>query len=97
MGRHTIDLKKEPIFTQILHNMVLGQGQQLKNKQRILLKDAAVLIGVSDIQPEVIVSKDDNLIPGKTLKFQDEGNITYSAMLQEGEVFIQIERDSFAT
>ena len=41
----------------------------LKDKQRIRLFDAAVLIGVSDLQGE--------------------------AMLKEGEVFIQVEPNSF--
>jgi predicted small secreted protein len=49
--------------------MVLGQGQMLKDKQRIRLFDAAVLIGVSDL-------------PGEH-------------MLKEGEVFIQVEPESF--
>ena len=45
-------LDNEPIFNQILHNMCLGQGQMLKKKQRIRMRDAAVLIGVCDLQNE---------------------------------------------
>jgi hypothetical protein len=29
------NLAEEPIFSQILHNMALGQGQKLKHKARI--------------------------------------------------------------
>jgi len=42
--------------------MVLGQAQTLKKKQRIRLRDAAVLIGVADIDHQVraLVSKVDD-------------------------------------
>lgn len=43
------NLDQEPIFSQIIHNMVLGSGQKLKQKARIPMKDAAVLIGVTDL------------------------------------------------
>ena len=49
MQKEKFDIKKEPIFEQIMHNMVLGQAQMLKKKQRIRIKDAAVLIGVIDL------------------------------------------------
>ena len=42
-------LDDEPIFCQILYNMVLGQGMILKRKQRIRLPKAAVLIGCIDL------------------------------------------------
>jgi len=42
-------LDEEPIFCNILHNMVLGQAQILKKKARIRMRDAAVLIGTIDI------------------------------------------------
>ena len=50
----------------------------LKKKQRIRLYDAAVLIGVCDIQTK---EKEDDQYP----------KIFHSAMLNEGEVFCQIE------
>lgn len=40
----------------ILHNMVLGQFQNLKLKQRIRIYDAAVLIGVIDIDDKILNS-----------------------------------------
>jgi threonine/homoserine efflux transporter RhtA len=41
-------MQKEPLFDQILANMVLGQTLSLKQKARILIPDCAVLIGVID-------------------------------------------------
>lgn len=41
---------KEPLFDQILSNMVLGQALRLKNKARVKLRDGCVLIGVPDEQ-----------------------------------------------
>lgn len=41
---------QEPLFDQILCNMILGQALRLKNKARIKLRDACVLIGVIDEQ-----------------------------------------------
>ena len=38
----------EPLFDQILCNMILGQALRLKNKARIKMQDACVLIGVVD-------------------------------------------------
>ena len=39
---------KEPLFDQIMCNMILGQALRLKNKARVKLRDACVLIGVPD-------------------------------------------------
>ena len=44
----TFSLLKEPLFDQILGNMILGQALRLKNKARVKLRDACVLIGVVD-------------------------------------------------
>ena len=41
---------REPLFDQILCNMILGQALRLKNKARIKMRDACVLIGVPDEQ-----------------------------------------------
>ena len=41
---------KEPLFDQIMCNMILGQALRLKNKARVKLRDACVLIGVPDEQ-----------------------------------------------
>ena len=41
-------MEEEPIFAQILHNMVLGQSFVLQTKARIKIRDSAVLIGVVD-------------------------------------------------
>lgn len=38
----------EPIFDQIMCNMILGQALRLRNKARVKIKDACVLIGVPD-------------------------------------------------
>jgi len=43
-----IDLRKEPIFSSILHNMHLGQLVQLRKKSKIRMRNACVLIGVAD-------------------------------------------------
>ena len=43
-------MAREPLFDQILCNMVLGQALRLKNKARVKLRDACVLIGVPDEQ-----------------------------------------------
>lgn len=58
------DLHNEPIFSQILENMVLGQLVSLKEKARIRIPESCVLIGVVD----------------------SEG------ILEEGEVFLQIDQ-----
>lgn len=42
------NIHEEPIFAQILENMVLGQLQGLKDKARIKINDSCVLIGVID-------------------------------------------------
>ena len=76
--------------------MVLGQGQQLKNKQRIRLPDAAVLIGMADLQKVVTVSKDDHNIRQKTLTLGSADSDMFSHMLGKDEVFVQVEPDSFA-
>ena len=39
---------REPLFDQIMCNMILGQALRLKNKARVKLRDACVLIGVPD-------------------------------------------------
>lgn len=62
--------------------MVLGQAQQLKRKQRIRLREAAVLIGVMDQEA----------VPGKTM----HPDFDCSGFLAENEVFIQIEQNSFS-
>ena len=41
---------REPLFDQIFCNMILGQALSLKNKARIKMRDACVLIGVPDEQ-----------------------------------------------
>ena len=41
-------MESEPIFSSILHNMVLGQSFLLLWKTRIKIRDSAVLIGVVD-------------------------------------------------
>lgn len=79
-------LDQEPIFEQILYNMVLGQGQVLKYKQRIRLHDAAVLIGVFDLQTS----------PKKVEAKEEQKEEDYSKMLKEGEVFCQVNTLSFA-
>lgn len=85
------ELDQEPIFSQIIHNMVLGSGQKLKQKARIPLKDAAVLIGVTDLDDRFDCIGCDQYPP---VKLSDE--IDFSQMLQEGEVFCQIEPHSFS-
>lgn len=86
-------IDEEPIFEQVLKNMVLGQAQQIKNKQRIRLRDAAVLIGVYDIADSELIDPEDddeNIIKPESDKYGVEH------LLKEGEVFIQIEPSSFA-
>lgn len=41
-------MEKEPIFDNILRNMVLGNAVNLKKKARIKINDACVLIGIID-------------------------------------------------
>ena len=41
-------IQKEPLFNQIVVNMVLGQYVSLKKKARIIIHDSCVLIGVPD-------------------------------------------------
>ena len=62
--------------------MVLGQAQSLKQKQKIPMKHAAVLIGVMDQEP----------VPG----IDNDPAFEFSGELGENEVFIQIERSSFS-
>jgi RNA dependent RNA polymerase len=47
-GKHFFNMAKEPIFSSILQNMVLGNAVNIKKKARIKIKDSAVLIGVCD-------------------------------------------------
>ena len=44
----TFTMLREPLFDQIMCNMILGQALRLKNKARVKLRDACVLIGVPD-------------------------------------------------
>ena len=60
-------IEREPIFTQIINNMVLGQAVNLKKKARIIVHKSCVLIGVID----------------------------ETGTLEEGEVFLRINRSSF--
>lgn len=39
---------KEPIFSQIIHNVSMSQALTLKKKARILLRNSCYLIGVCD-------------------------------------------------
>jgi RNA-dependent RNA polymerase len=48
--KERFDMSDEPIFSQILSNMVLGQLQNLKHKARIKVRDSCVLIGVIDAE-----------------------------------------------
>ena len=73
--------------------MVLGQAQQIKNKQRIRLRDAAVLIGVYDVADSELIDPEDD--DEKIIKAEgDKYGVEH--LLKEGEVFIQIEPSSFA-
>lgn len=42
------NIQSEPLFDQIMVNMVMGQMVALKKKARILIPDCCVLIGVPD-------------------------------------------------
>ena len=48
--KKTFSMLREPLFDQIMCNMILGQALRLKNKARVKLRDACVLIGVADEQ-----------------------------------------------
>ena len=48
MKKSIFTIPQEPIFGQILSNMVLGQVMRLKKKARIKISDGIVLIGVPD-------------------------------------------------
>lgn len=63
-----VDIRKEPVFSSILHSMELNQKLNLKKKARILLPESCVLLGIVD--------------PTGTL--------------EEGEVFVQLRKDSFS-
>ena len=43
-----VDIRKEPVFSSILHSMELNQMMNLKKKARILLPESCVLIGIVD-------------------------------------------------
>ena len=62
------------------------------------MQDAAVLIGVCDLQDKIKVSDKNSEFNKNLGKLPKEINFgsEYSAMLQEGEVFCQIEPFSFA-
>jgi RNA dependent RNA polymerase len=48
MGKYTFRIDKEPVFEQILYNMVLGNAVNLKKKARIKVKSAGVFMGIID-------------------------------------------------